>query len=246
MATLLDRIRPATRDIQRVANPITDTAATMGDAVDRASDKVSAAVGQVVDRSTELARDATNDLRSALRRTGDGLDMTLRDARARVADGASLDEVVHELERRWPTTSTSRYDRAYERGFARGRSSRLAAGIALGAAAAGAATWFYDPERGAARRAAAMETVSGWIAQGRRMLDERRAAATGVGPAPVIEPVEPRAEIGMPVGPGRDEEPTATFDELPVPVEEEQPVAAGVAAIEPQRERGTWSRDLDD
>ena len=251
------------------ASTVTDTAGATGSAI---ADSTADAAGTLVDRIAELADamrerlgDAVDDagkagrstatsaggrvdaIRSVTARTSEDLAATLRDATARVTDGAPLDDVVRRLERRWPGTDEERYDRAFERGYARGRSGRLAVGLTVGAAAAAAGTWLLDPERGASRRARLR-------AQGRRVVDraQQGLAARGIRLPGTADP-GPQKLLPATAGPGAVGEipsqraaTVATATEAAT-TDDREPVAAGSVAAEGlEAERGDWHRDLPD
>ena len=137
-----------------IADSATEAAGTLLERIADLADALRERLGDAVDDAGKAGRATARsaggrveDLRSASLRTSDDLAATLRDATARVTDGAPLDDVVRRLERRWPGTDEERYDRAFERGYARGRSGELAVGLAVGAAAAAAGTWLLDPDR---------------------------------------------------------------------------------------------------
>jgi gas vesicle protein len=252
------------------ASTVTDAAGTAGSAI---ADTTADAVGTLVDRIAELADamrgrlgDAVDDagkagrstaksaggrmddLRAVTARTSEDLAATLRDATARVTDGAPLDEVVRRLERRWPGTDEERYDRAYERGYARGRSGKLAVGLAVGAAAAAAGTFLLDPERGKGRRARLQARARRSLLETRRQLETRGIRIPGMPDADPPKLLPASASPGA-VGQIPSQRPVAVapMDAGTVTPDPRVPVATGTVAAEghePEPERGSWHRDL--
>jgi gas vesicle protein len=232
MPSLIDRIRPAGRDLARdAARSIAQT----GDAIADRTDELTSAVVSDAETVADRAADLTSELGERIAAAASDLEGTLRNAKAQVADGASLDDVVRRLERRWPGTDTGRYDRAFERGFARGRSGRLAVGAVVGAAVAGAGVYLFDPDRGSSRREALGARFRALADDARRFVDGQRQAmeARSVARDASLDEIVP---VGVPVGPGRD---------VSVPEDVRTPVAAGSIAAGSEAERGDWHRDLE-
>ena len=252
MPTILDRLRPTTRDAARdasraiddVTSAIEDVTSAIGDRADDAAATVSAAAEATADRASDLAGTIARRIADAT----EDLDGTLREAKAKVADGVTLEEVSRRLERHWPGTDTDRYDRAFERGYARGRSGRLAIGLGLGAVGAAAGVYLFDPDRGAIRRAMLTarirqqaRAVQEWMADRRQELAAQRAASEpDMTASSSFFSGEPGSSIStsapVAVGPGH---PTDADPDLRTPV-----AAGSIAAEGHDAERGDWHRDL--
>jgi hypothetical protein len=187
---------------------------------------VEAIGGKVGDAAAEVERSGRSTA-GAARGASKDLEATVKDAAARVKDGAPLDDVVRRLERRWPGTDEERYDRAFQRGYARGRSGRLAVGLAIGATAAAAGTWLLDPDRGAGRRARLAAQGRQLVERGRRELEARGITAPGGSSTPAEPKLLPATASPGAIGeiPSQREQPGMTGDPL-------TPVAAGTVAAE--------------
>ena len=236
-----------------IADGATEAAGTLLERIADLADALRERLGDAVDDAGKAGRATARsaggrveDLRSASLRTSDDLAATLRDATARVTDGAPLDDVVRRLERRWPGTDEERYDRAFERGYARGRSGKLAVGLAVGAAAAAAGTWLLDPDRGAGRRARLQ-------AQGRRLAEraQEQLAARGIRLRGAADSGTPKL-LPAHASPGAIGEiasksaSTAAAAGERLNADAREAVAAGTVAVEGQdAERGDWHRDLE-
>jgi hypothetical protein len=72
-----------------------------------------------------------------------------------------MKDLVNRIQRELPDTDKDRYDVAYERGQAQARSGLLFGGLAFGALLGAAATFLFDPDRGASRRAQIASRVTG-------------------------------------------------------------------------------------
>jgi hypothetical protein len=268
MTSILERLRPERRtpaaDLTRalsdtrvaiarqagdardaIATGVDETAGLVGKAVDLAGERLQTFAEDAGRTGHELGREgshAWSDLRRAVGRVGHEVDATLREAKAAVTAGRPLDDMVVELERRWPGTDKGRYDRAFERGYARGRSGRLAIGVIVGAAIGAAAAYLFDPERGVARREALVQRIRRLGDDLRRTIDEQREAMAR------RQAEAPRAwssaGTGVAVGPGPASTDTAPPDAPAMP-DTRIPVGAGTMATEDQAaERGDWHRDL--
>jgi gas vesicle protein len=233
-----------------VSAAVTDASAAVAGTVSAVADRVADVTGSLTDRLASAASDTGKarkdaadaaskaidgrvaDLRDALTKTTHDIDRTFQDARARIADGAPVDEVVRRIERDWPGTDRDRYERAFQRGYARGRSGRLAVGLVLGASAAAAVVYLMDPERGERRRDEVVRRSRKAIEDGRRMLVERGYLQSGSAGTP------PGA-TGVAVSPAGG---AADAIEEDIPVS----VAAGAPATMPaDTDRGAWHRDIE-
>jgi gas vesicle protein len=238
-----------------IADTTADAAGTLVDRIAELADAMRERLGEAVDDAGKAGRSTAksaggrmDDLRSVTARTSEDLAATLRDATARVTDGAPLDDVVRRLERRWPGTDEERYDRAYERGYARGRSGKLAVGLAVGAAAAAAGTFLLDPERGKGRRAAIQARARRLVLQTRRELETRGIRTPGrrdAGPPKLLPAIASPGAIGqIPSQQALAGTPADAGAGTPDP---RVPVATGTVAAEgheAEAERGSWHRDL--
>ena len=235
-----------------IADSATDAAGTLLERIADLADALRERLGDAVDDAGKAGRATARsaggrveDLRSASLRTSDDLAATLRDATARVTDGAPLDDVVRRLERRWPGTDEERYDRAFERGYARGRSGRSRS------------DWRSVPRRrplvrGSSTRIAgpaderASRPRAGGSPSGRRSSSRRAHPAPGRGRLGHAEAPPGARQSGGDRGDRVESASTAAAAGERLNADAREAVAAGTVAAEGQdAERGDWHRDLE-